>query len=43
MTTVIMNRPEARNAVNGPTAAGLFAAFDEFDKRRLGIGGGALG
>ena len=32
VTTVIMNRPEARNAVNGATAAGLFAAFDEFDK-----------
>ena len=32
VTTVIMNRPEARNAVNGPTAAELFAAFDEFDK-----------
>ena len=32
VTTVIMNRPEARNAVNGPTAAELFAAFDEFDR-----------
>jgi enoyl-CoA hydratase len=32
VTTVIMNRPEARNAVNGPAAAGLYAAFDEFDK-----------
>src|SRR4051812_2494843 len=31
VTTVIMNRPEARNAVNGPAAAELFAAFDEFD------------
>ncbi len=31
VTTVIMNRPEARNAVNGPTAAELFAAFDDFD------------
>ena len=39
----IMNRPEARNAVNGPTAAELFAAFDEFDKRRLGVGRGAVG
>src|SRR4029079_10468506 len=27
-----MNRPEARNAVNGPAAAALFAAFDEFDR-----------
>ena len=43
VTTVIMNRPEARNAVNGPTAAELFAAFDEFDARRLGIGRGAVG
>jgi enoyl-CoA hydratase len=32
VTTVILNRPEARNAVNGPTAAALFAAFDEFDR-----------
>jgi enoyl-CoA hydratase len=31
VTTVIMNRPEARNAVNGPAAAALFAAFAEFD------------
>jgi enoyl-CoA hydratase len=32
VTTVIMNRPEARNAVNGPAAAELYKAFDEFDK-----------
>jgi len=32
VTTVIMNRPEARNAVNGPAARALYAAFDEFDK-----------
>ncbi len=32
VTTVIMNRPEARNAVNGPAATGLYEAFDEFDK-----------
>jgi enoyl-CoA hydratase len=32
VTTVIMNRPEARNAVNGPAAAELYSAFDEFDK-----------
>jgi enoyl-CoA hydratase len=31
VTTVIMNRPQARNAVNGPAAAALFAAFEEFD------------
>jgi enoyl-CoA hydratase len=28
---VIINRPTARNAVNGPTAAKLVAAFSEFD------------
>ncbi|MCF6389337.1 crotonase/enoyl-CoA hydratase family protein [Mycobacterium sp. MBM] len=27
-----MDRPEARNAVNGPAAAQLYAAFDEFDR-----------
>src|SRR5882672_9770897 len=32
VTTMIMNRPEARNAVNGPAAAALFAAFEEFDR-----------
>lgn len=32
VTTVILNRPEARNAVNGPTAAALYAAFDQFDR-----------
>ncbi|PRC45415.1 enoyl-CoA hydratase, partial [Mycobacterium sp. ITM-2017-0098] len=32
VTTVIMNRPQARNAVNGPAALELYAAFDEFDK-----------
>ncbi|HTQ19555.1 crotonase/enoyl-CoA hydratase family protein [Mycobacterium sp.] len=32
VTTVIINRPEARNAVNGPTATALYAAFDEFDR-----------
>jgi enoyl-CoA hydratase len=32
VTTVIMNRPGARNAVNGPAAAELYHAFDEFDK-----------
>jgi enoyl-CoA hydratase len=31
VTTVIINRPGARNAVNGPTAAQLVAAFEEFD------------
>ena len=32
VTTVIITRSAARNAVNGPTAAGLYAAFDEFDR-----------
>ncbi|AFM15721.1 enoyl-CoA hydratase/carnithine racemase [Mycolicibacterium chubuense NBB4] len=31
VTTVIMNRPDARNAVNGPAAHELHAAFKEFD------------
>ena len=31
VTTVIMNRPAARNAVDGPTAAELYAAFEAFD------------
>lgn len=31
VTTVIMDRPEARNAVNGSAAAALLAAFEEFD------------
>src|SRR6201997_3716829 len=32
VTTVIIDRPAARNAVNGPTAAGLFEAFEKFDR-----------
>src|ERR1700761_2260664 len=32
VTTVIINRPAARNAVNGPTAAALYAAFEEFER-----------
>jgi enoyl-CoA hydratase len=31
VTTVILDRPEARNAVDGPTATALVAAFDAFD------------
>lgn len=31
VTTVIMNRPQASNAVHGPAAAELVAAFEEFD------------
>src|SRR5580693_4360468 len=32
VTTVILNRPAARNAVNGPTATALYAAFEQFDR-----------
>lgn len=32
VTTVVIDRPHARNAVNGPTAIALFEAFDEFDR-----------
>lgn len=32
VTTVILDRPQARNAVDGPTAAALYEAFDEFDR-----------
>src|SRR5215468_2649977 len=31
VSTVILDRPEVRNAVNGPTAAALADAFREFD------------
>lgn len=31
VTTVILDRPEVRNAVDGPTAAALAAAFTDFD------------
>ncbi|MGW2517870.1 crotonase/enoyl-CoA hydratase family protein [Streptomyces sp. NPDC001617] len=31
VTTVVLSRPEVRNAVDGPTAAGLAAAFQEFE------------
>jgi enoyl-CoA hydratase len=32
VTTVVLDRPHARNAVDGPTAMALFNAFDEFDR-----------
>jgi enoyl-CoA hydratase len=32
VTTVVIDRPAARNAVNGPTAAALYAAFEDFDR-----------
>ena len=31
VTTVVIDRPEVRNAVDGPTAAALADAFREFD------------
>ncbi|OBB19623.1 enoyl-CoA hydratase [Mycolicibacterium setense] len=31
VTTIIIDRPHARNAVDGPTAAALYAAFEQFD------------
>lgn len=31
VTTVILDRPHARNAVDGPTALALYAAFEQFD------------
>ena len=32
VTTVILNRPHARNAVDGPTSAALYRAFEAFDR-----------
>lgn len=32
VTTVIIDRPQARNAVNRPTAEALYRAFDDFDR-----------
>jgi len=32
VTTVVLDRPHARNAVDGPTATALFDAFEEFDR-----------
>jgi enoyl-CoA hydratase len=32
VTVVTIERPEVRNAVDGPTAAALLAAFEEFDR-----------
>lgn len=31
VTTIVLSRPHARNAVDGPTAEALTAAFEEFD------------
>ncbi|MER7181231.1 crotonase/enoyl-CoA hydratase family protein [Streptomyces hyaluromycini] len=46
VTTVVLSRPEVRNAVDGPTAAGLVAAFREFeadDEARVAVLWGAGG
>ena len=32
VATIIMDRPEARNAVDGPAAQGLIEAFEEFER-----------
>ncbi len=32
VTTIILDRPEARNAVDPATAEALFAAFEDFDR-----------
>jgi enoyl-CoA hydratase/carnithine racemase len=40
VTTVLLNRPDVRNAVDGPTAAGLaaaFRAFEEDDDARVAV------
>ncbi|GEP33370.1 enoyl-CoA hydratase [Nocardioides szechwanensis] len=46
VTTVVIDRPEARNAVDGPTAAALaaaFAAYDADDSQRVAVLTGAGG
>src|ERR1700759_2943312 len=43
VTTVILNRPEARNAVNGPTAAALLSAFEEVDRDDTASAAGLCG
>ena len=46
VTTVVLDRPEARNAVDGPTAAALaeaFRAFDADDSQRAAVLHGAGG
>jgi enoyl-CoA hydratase len=35
VTTVILHRPEVRNAVDGPTAEALAAAFREFEAENI--------
>jgi enoyl-CoA hydratase len=46
VTTVVLDRPEARNAVDGPTAAALAEAFRQFeadDEARVAVLWGAGG
>ena len=46
VTTVVLDRPQTRNAVDGPTAAALadaFRAFDEDDSQRVAVLWGAGG
>ena len=46
VTTVIIDRPEVRNAVNPPTAAALLKAFEDFeadDEALVGVLTGADG
>ncbi|MFD8816787.1 enoyl-CoA hydratase, partial [Streptomyces sp. NPDC059627] len=43
VTTVVLSRPGVRNAVDGPTAAGLAAAFRGFDADAEAPGGGLWG
>ena len=46
ITTVIINRPHTRNAVDGPTAAALLRAFEAFesdDEQRVAVLCGAGG
>ena len=46
VTTVVLDRPEARNAVDGPTAAALveaFGAFEEDESQRVAVLYGAGG
>ena len=31
VTVIVIDRPESRNAVDGPTATALFEAFSDFD------------
>jgi enoyl-CoA hydratase len=46
VATIVMDRPEARNAVDGPSARALTEAFREFerdDELRVGCSGAPTG